>query len=192
MKRFPLAALSVILFSTPAFACDEMRELRDAMRAAQANTVEARQAAYGKAYAEAWAAKGLMEQFLDLAYFPGLWDMKTGEVTITGSADPAYAEIAAFAKFLPPAGSKAVLKQADRDAQFAQLKSYYKYALGRAGDKLRELQQDPSKDQKVSSLSDWGAQSSITGGTHAGQILTHAERALILKANAPEPRDPRE
>jgi hypothetical protein len=193
MKRFPLAALSVILFSpTASFACDEMREMRMAMQAAQNSTKEARQAAYQKAYDEAWAAKGLMEQFLDLAYFPGVWDMKTGDVTLTGSAGAAYSEIAAFAKFLPAAGTKATLKQADREFQFGQLKAYYKYALGRAGDKLRELDLKPAQDQKVSSLSDWGAQSNITGGKHSGQILTHEERAMILRATPPEPRDPRE
>lgn len=193
MNKLLLAVAALGLASSPAAACDEMRELRDAMRQAQASTKEARREAYQRAYDEAWATKAVIEQYLELAYFPGLFDLRTGDIAITARGDAGYQALSGFATFLKAApGTTITVKAADRVAQFAQLKTYFRYALGRAGDKLRELDENPASSQALSSLSQWAVESSVRGAKDSVQILTHAERAAVLTPNPAPERDPRE
>ena len=194
MKKLLFALAAFGLAASPVLACDELGEMRRAMREAQANTKEARRAAFQRSYAEAALAKDLMGEYLNLIYFPGLFDMRDDVIELTVGGDAAYAAVSARLAFLRGApGSTIKLAVADRAKQFEALKADYRRSMAAAAEILRGLDENPGANQPLSSLSQWGVESSVQdGGKDSVPVLTRVERDAILKpAPAPE-RDPHE
>lgn len=75
MKKLATALLLTALLAPAAHACDEMRELREAMKQAQENTEAARRESAARAVVDAAAAMRALEDLMALAYFPGLYDL---------------------------------------------------------------------------------------------------------------------
>jgi len=189
----PLAVvllLAAVIIPRSAHACDEIGEMRRALADASANAAAYRQDAVTKALAEAALDKDIMEEYLSLVYFPGMWTMRQDAVTITAQDSAAYRAVSARLAFLRAApGAKITLKPgADRAAQFEALKADYASALARAGEGLRGLGEDPAKRQPLWALTEWGVESSVDDS----QVLTRAQSCAILAKPALPQRDPHE
>lgn len=76
MKKLATALLLSALLAPAAYSCDEMRELREAMKQAQENTEAARRQAAIRAVDDAAFAMVALEDLMELAYFPGLFDLR--------------------------------------------------------------------------------------------------------------------
>jgi hypothetical protein len=188
--RNPLFALAVlVVLPAAAFACDELGELKRAMAASMANVAAYQKANVDEAIDEAWVDKDMMEEFLTLRYFPGLWDMRDGDIQFKVPEVPAYHAVSARLPFLAgKTGATITFAAKDRAAQFAALKADYTAALKRAGDGLRGLGENPASKQRLWALAEWGVESSVNDA----QVLSRAEKDAIL-APAPAPqRDPHE
>lgn len=185
-----LAAIIALGSLVPAAACDEMGELRRAMQQAKTDTAAYQRQALERAVAEAQVVKDVMEQYMYLVYFPGMWQLRDEPLSIaTGSSDAARA-VAARLPFLRSAGGVVDVKPADRAAQFAALKADYRATLERAGNAQRSLGE---QRQAVWALTEWGAESIVTSdGKDYVQVLTQAEKSRILAPAPSAPADPHE
>ena len=170
-----LAALLALAPLTPASATD----LADAASQARTATTAFQSQSLDRALAEAQVVKGVMEDCLQLVYFPGMWELADEAVTIKAEDTQAYRAVSARLAFLRGApGSQITLKPADRATQFEALKSDYRAALERAGAAQRSLGE---RRQLVWALAEWGSESIVSSdGKNYVQVLTREQRDGIL------------
>ena len=192
--RKTTALLALIVTLCPlagASACDEMGELRRAMQQAKADTAAYQRQALDRAVAEAQVVKDVMEQYLSLVYFPGMWQLRDETIFLTIGDGDAFQAVSARQPFLRgPAGLVIDLKPAQRAAQFAALKADYRAALERAGNAQRSLGE---QRQAVWALTEWGAESIVSSdGKDYVQVITQAEKSRILAPAPSAPADPHE
>jgi hypothetical protein len=192
-----LLACAALLSYTHVFACDPVREerqLQQAFQSMKAQAEAARKANAEKALNQADAAMKVMDVYLDLVYFPGMFDMRGDAFELTVPEGAAYQEMAAELEWLRGAPkSKISLKPGkDRTAQFERLKIYFAGSLKKAALALGDSSGDERLAQRLWALAQWGVESQVRdGGKDYVQVLTHAQRNSLFSRPASE-RDPHE
>ena len=192
--KLSLALAASLLLPAPAFACDEMREMREALKEAQKNTASARRATLESRLGQAEQLMGVMNDYLSLKYFPGLFVMREDAFELTVPDNAEYRAIAGSLPFLQgAAGAKITLKPGkERSEQFEKLKALYLATLERAADSLKK-DEDAALRRRLWGLAEWGAQSSVEdGASESVPVLTREQRDRVLAVPAPAPADPHE
>jgi len=195
--RNPLLILLLAALAAPAFACDEMGELRRAMEQARAQSRDGRLEAARRSIAEAALLKDVMERCLTLVYFPGLFDLSTQPASIEARDGADYRAVSARLPFLrgTPGARVALAPGKERAAQFALLKADYAATLAAAAAHLRAAGEQPGAMTWLWGMAEWGRQTQVKDGAAQFSVLTRAQRdAVLAPAPAAEaaPRDPRE
>jgi hypothetical protein len=194
MKTALLAVAALAASVIPALACDELGEMRRALAQAQTQAADHHRERAEAALARAEAARDVIDSYLSLVYFPGLFTMRDDVVEVTAQDTPGYRALSAEAAFLRgAAGAKISLQPADRAAQFVTLKGSFESALREAVVEMRALGGDAKLDRRVHYLAEWGVESQVcaVGLKSCEQVLTRTRRDVVF-ASPYEPNDPRE